>query len=63
MSMPEIKKPIEPFIDGECHCLRCGYDWTAKSGVKPKVCTRCKSYVWDKDPQDVGGFGPSAKKS
>ena len=27
-------------------CLRCGHSWESRL-VRPKVCPRCKSYVFD----------------
>jgi predicted Zn-ribbon and HTH transcriptional regulator len=31
----------------ECKCLRCGHTWRSMI-ERPRVCPRCKSYVWDK---------------
>lgn len=34
-------------IQAELKCLRCGHEW--RPDVEhPKVCPRCKSYLWDK---------------
>lgn len=29
-------------------CNNCGYEWYPRTEIKPKVCTRCKSYNWNK---------------
>lgn len=29
-------------------CLRCGHEWQTRKTTKPKVCSRCKSAVWNK---------------
>ena len=46
-------------------CERCGHQWLPRIGqvgVRPKVCPKCKSYVWDQPrlkpkPLDVASFG------
>lgn len=51
-----------------CHCCRCGYDWSAnyhwrKHAVRrvterprPKKCARCKSPLWN-TPRRRSGYG------
>mgnify|MGYP001606892187 FL=1 len=37
---------VQPF-----ECLRCNWVWLPRYkdvGVRPKVCPKCKSWVWDK---------------
>lgn len=38
------EKTIKVF---ECHCERCGYDWTSKlDNRKPTACPRCMMKQW-----------------
>ena len=32
-------------------CKRCGYDWVSRI-KKPKCCPRCKSYLWEEEPNE-----------
>ncbi|KKN69350.1 hypothetical protein LCGC14_0442100 [marine sediment metagenome] len=35
-------------------CKRCDYEWKPKKkGAEPKSCPRCKSYIWNKDEDEI----------
>lgn len=40
-------------------CLRCNHEWLPRTSnkQKPKVCAKCKSYLWD-TPRQSGGLPP-----
>jgi len=44
----------EPTATAELVCKRpgCGHVWVPRV-PHPKVCPKCKSYDWDKSPQEV----------
>ena len=30
------------------HCKVCGYEWYSRTPIKPRVCSKCKSFNWEK---------------
>ena len=46
--MPKAaEKPIGIVPLEGCRC-RCGHEWLARNGEKPRVCPKCKSPNWDR---------------
>lgn len=39
-----------------CKRPRCKWAWRGMGQSKPKVCPRCKSYIWDRDESIIGGI-------
>jgi predicted Zn-ribbon and HTH transcriptional regulator len=39
-------------------CLRCKHKWANRKNRKPKICPKCKSYLWD-EPREGGNSNES----
>ncbi len=41
-----------------CKCLKCGYEWTARTDGEPMTCPKCKSREWNQPRR----YGTDAKE-
>ncbi len=52
---PALVDKYRPKKDKVRACAKCGHTWEIKlNGKEPKICPRCKSYYWNKLPDDKG---------
>jgi len=48
--MSKTKNEIGMVMLMGCRC-RCGHEWLARNGEKPRVCPKCKTPNWDRPKQ------------
>jgi DNA-directed RNA polymerase subunit RPC12/RpoP len=44
-------KLVKIVLDGYV-CQRCGHQWVPRKAEQPRVCPKCKTYLWDRPRKD-----------
>ncbi len=60
-----IQTIIQNYMGVKCKCKHCGYEWYARTVVKPRCCAaQCtRQWYWDEDPDKIPAYQPRPRKS